>query len=76
MAPDQIDGVRFSQESGMNVSYSECIRGNLQCSYPSISFILPGCPVDDNVFKFKLFVTNNQTQYDGSHTVKLNCPGD
>jgi len=76
MAPDQIDGVRFSQESGMNVSYSECIRGNLQCSYPSISFILPACPVDDNAFKFKLFVTKNQTQYDGSHTVKLNCPGD
>jgi hypothetical protein len=71
---DQIAGVQFSQESGMNISYSECVRGNLQCSYPSISFILPQCPVDDNTFRFKISVTQNLTQYDDSHTVKLNCP--
>ena len=71
---DQIAGAQFSQESGMNVSYVECVRGYLQCSYPSISFILPQCPVDDKTFRFKLSVTENLTQYDDSHTVKLNCP--
>ena len=71
---DQIAGAQFSQESGMNVSYVECVRGYLQCSYPSISFILPQCPVDDKTFRFKLSVTENQTQYDDLHTVKLNCP--
>ena len=71
---DQIAGAQFSQESGMNVSYVECVRGYLQCSYPGISFILPQCPVDDKTFRFKLSVTENLTQYDDSHTVKLNCP--
>ena len=71
---DQLDGVQFSQESGKNIFYSECVRGDLRCSYPSISFILPGCPVDDNTFRFKLSVTENLTEYDDSHTVKLNCP--
>ena len=71
---NQIAGVQFSQESGMNISYSECVRGYLQCSYPSISFIMPQCPVDDNTFRFKLSVSENLTQYDDSHTVKLNCP--
>ena len=71
---NQIAGVQFSQESGMSISYSECVRGYLQCSYPSISFIMPQCPVDDNTFRFKLSVSENLTQYDDSHTVKLNCP--
>ena len=74
IATDQLGGVQFSQESGTNISYSECVRGDLQCSYPSISFILPECPVEDNTFRFKLSVTENLTQYDDSHTVKLNCP--
>jgi hypothetical protein len=74
IATDQLDGVQFSQERGMKISYVECVRGDLRCSYPSISFILPGCPVDDNTFRFKLSVTENLTEYDDSHTVKLNCP--
>ena len=40
IATDQLGGVQFSQESGTNISYSECVRGDLQCSYPSISFII------------------------------------
>src|SRR5262249_26072292 len=69
----QISSIKFTQEKGMNITYTECVN-YLQCSSPTISFIMPQCPVEDNSFRFRISVTEyNLAEHDDTHTIKLKC---
>lgn len=70
---DKIVSARFVQVGGVNVSFSECARGST-CTFPSMTFVTPDCPVNDNNLRFELSVTMTYSYvFKDTHTLKLKC---